>query len=60
MLVITFQNISELAEVSSYKYEVWVTLKTGEKKIICTGHIGEHKRSDGWKSLVRQMLAIGE
>lgn len=56
MLVVTLQNMSNMAEVSNYDYEVWVTTTKGTKKFIAVGEIKEHKRSDGWKALVQRVL----
>ena len=57
MLVLTFRNISEMAPVSDYEYEVWVTRTDGSKHVIKSGLITKHKRADGWEKLVRRVLA---
>ena len=56
MLVITFRNISALAPVSNYDYEVWVTKVNGDKHVITSGVLRAHRRSDGWQELVGKML----
>lgn len=56
MLVLEIRNISQMANISDYEYEVWVTTIRGTKKIIAKGTIEKHIRSDGWKQLVRRIL----
>lgn len=51
MLWVRIVNISDLAEVSDYEIEVGVN-----RKIIATGVVKGHKRSDGWRALVRKVL----
>jgi len=50
MLIIHMWNISELAEISNYKYIVKVN-----NKIIADGLIEGHKRSEGWQALIKQL-----
>lgn len=50
-LTITLRNISNLAEVSDYHYEVFINTTCIE-----SGYIRGHKRSDGWEAL---MLSLG-
>lgn len=57
MLVITFHNISNLAMVSDYDYEVWVTTRDGGKKVLSSGQIKGHIRATGWEKLVARLLA---
>lgn len=56
MLVVEVLNVTGVNEIAGYKYEVWVTTKTGRKKIIAEGEIGGHKRSDGWRALMQRIL----
>lgn len=55
MLALTFRNISNLAEVSDYEYQVLIG---GEKavRVIEQGVVQGHIRSDGWEKLVRKFL----
>jgi len=55
MLVVTVQNMSNLAEKSNYHFEVWVTTVAGKKKLIAVGDIEEHMRSDGWRKLIHRV-----
>ncbi len=56
-LIIVATNISKLAPISDYNYEVLVgdgTIKGSS--IITNGKIIGHKRDDGWKALVERIL----
>lgn len=55
MLALTFRNISNLAEVSDYEYQVLIG---GGKavRVIEQGVVQGHIRSDGWEKLVRKFL----
>lgn len=60
-LIIVIQNVTELAEVSDYKYQVLVTTRntvTGEigERPIAAGDVKQHPRIDGWEALVRRLL----
>lgn len=55
MLAVTFKNISGLAEVSDYEYEV--IIGGGDYvKVLDAGYVRGHKRSDGWEALVKRFL----
>lgn len=59
MLAITFRNISELADISDYEYQV--LLGGGKRvKIIEEGIVRNHARADGWEQLVRRLLDTRE
>lgn len=59
MLVVTLRNISNLAEVSDYEYQVLIG--GGDRiRVIETGHVRGHRRSDGWEVLVRDLAARRE
>jgi hypothetical protein len=49
-LIVSFQNISNLAEISEYKVDVWVNNRHIAGPFIVSGH----RRSDGWQELVKQ------
>lgn len=49
MLILTFRNVSDLADVSSYE---WCVLSNHD--VLAHGRIEGHTRADGWKSLVRR------
>ncbi len=56
-LIIVLTNKSNLASVSDYKYEVLVGDGTpARSKILASGTLRGHERSDGWVTLVRQLL----
>ena len=59
MLAITFRNLSNLAEISDYEYRVLVTAGD-ELRIVETGCVRGHARSDGWEQLVRRLLDTRE
>lgn len=50
MLIIKVQNITDLALVSDYRYEVLVNLE-----VIASGEVQGHVRADGWAELVRKV-----
>lgn len=56
MLLIEIQNISEMRDVSDYKYQVLVTTIQGGIKTLAKGTIVNHVREDGWRILVGRML----
>jgi hypothetical protein len=56
MLVVTLHNTSDLADVSDYHFEVWVTTATGKKRLVEVGDVVGHVRADGWKALVQRVL----
>ena len=56
-LILIIQNISALAPVSDYHYQVLVGDGTPSKSTtIAGGTITGHRRSAGWKALVRRLL----
>lgn len=55
-LIVVLQNISELAAISDYRYEVLVGDGSPRSKVIARGTVCGHKRADGWKALVQQLL----
>lgn len=55
MLAITFRNISGLAAISDYEYEVWVN-----EHCIESGFVRNHARAEGWEQLVRRLLDTRE
>lgn len=56
-LVISFRNKSNLAPISDYDYKVMVGdgSRLGSH-IIEEGEVKGHRRSDGWKALVRRIV----
>lgn len=48
-LIVTFWNISELADISDYLVGVFVN-----DKRLYAGEIHGHRRADGWQALVKQ------
>jgi len=58
-LIVVIQNISELAPVSDYRFEVLVGDGTdANSKVITSGKVFGHTRSDGWRQLVSQVLQV--
>lgn len=58
-LILVIQNISNLADVSDYNYEVLVGDGTpARSKTLATGRVGGHLRADGWQALARRVLEI--
>lgn len=56
-LIITLRNISSLAEVSDYEYKVLVGDGSPERsKVLETGTVRDHQRSEGWEALVKKFL----
>lgn len=56
-LIIVLTNMSNLAPESDYKYEVLVgDGTTSGSHTIARGEVKGHKRADGWKALVQQLL----
>lgn len=49
-LTITLRNLSDLAEVSDYHYEVSVNTRCIE-----SGYVRGHARSDGWDGLLLKL-----
>jgi len=49
-LVVSFQNISGLADVSDYKVDVWIN----DTHIAGPYRVKQHRRADGWQKLVKQ------
>lgn len=60
-LIIVMQNISDLADVSDYRYEVLIGDGTSERsKVIAAGKLEGHARVDGWKALLSQLVKEAE
>lgn len=56
-LIVIVTNISSLAPVSDYNYEVLVGDGTRERsRVIARGQVKGHKRNDGWKKLIERVL----
>lgn len=56
-LIVIIQNVSQLAPVSDYRYEVLVGDGTDAgSHSIAHGTVKKHCRDDGWKALVRRVL----
>lgn len=56
-LIIVLTNISSLAAVSDYNYEVLIGDGTPARSTtLAHGTLKGHTRSDGWKRLVEQLL----
>lgn len=56
-LIIVFTNVSHLAPVSDYNYEVLVGDGTPERsQTIVSGKIHGHERDKGWAELVKRLL----
>lgn len=55
MLAVTFRNISDLADVSDYEYEVLVG-GGNHVRVIESGLVTGHVRADGWEELVKRFL----
>lgn len=56
-LIIVLQNISALADISDYNYQVLVGDGTPERSnILAAGTLKGHCRADGWHALVNQLL----
>lgn len=56
-LILVFQNISDLAEVSDYKFEVLVGDGTPSRsRTIDSGYVRGHTRSEPYDVLVRKLI----
>lgn len=56
-LIVVLVNISDLAPVSDYRYEVMIGDGTPSRsKTIANGIVKGHKRDDGWEPLVQKLL----
>ena len=56
-LIIVLHNISNLAQVSDYRYQVLVGDGTAERsKVLAAGTVLRHERADGYKALLRALL----
>jgi len=52
-LIVVAQNISSLAAVSDYNYQVLVGDGTPERSdVIARGTVVGHRRADGWQALI--------
>jgi len=56
-LIVVLQNISELAPVSDYTYQVLVGDGGPRSKHIESGMVLGHTRADGWDVLVGKLLS---
>jgi hypothetical protein len=59
-LIVVARNISELAPTSDYEYRVVVGDGGPNSTVITSGTVKGHKRSDGWKKLIQQILKESE
>ncbi len=59
-LIVVIQNLSQIAPVSDYRYEVLVGDGSIRSKTIAKGEIKAHTRDDGWKALVQRLLDESE
>jgi hypothetical protein len=50
MLTLQVVNVSDGEPISDYRYTVYIN-----RDVISTGSIRDHKREDGWASLVKQI-----
>lgn len=56
-LILTLVNVSNLADVSDYRYAVLVGDGTPERSTpLAHGTIVGHRRAEGWQVLVRKLL----
>ena len=55
-LIITLQNVSELAPISDYYYQVLVGDGGPRSRVLESGMVKSHHRSNGWEALVRLWL----
>lgn len=56
-LILILTNVSNLAPVSDYNYEVLVGDGSPERsKVLEQGFIGSHERAEGWRALVQRVL----
>lgn len=56
-LVVIVQNISQLAPISDYNYEVLVGDGTrARSKVLATGTIKRHDRAQDWTALVQKVV----
>ena len=55
-LILVIQNVSALAPVSDYKYEVLVGNGSPRSRVLAKGEIKGHTRDDGWQALVQRLL----
>ena len=56
-LIVVLCNVSDLADVSNYTYQVMVGDGTASNsRTIVAGTVLNHTRSEGWQKLVQMML----
>lgn len=56
-LILAIRNISDLAPISDYAYEVLLGDGTATgSRVITSGEIVGHRRTDGWQVLVEKVL----
>jgi hypothetical protein len=60
-LIVVVTNITQLADISDYNYQVLVGDGTPERsKTIAMGQIKGHERAKGWKTLVQRIVDEAE
>lgn len=56
-LIVVLRNVTQLAPVSDYDYEVLLGDGTpGGSKVLASGTVTGHKRTRGWQALVQRLL----
>lgn len=55
-LIVVITNVSQLAPISDYNFEVLVGDGSPRSLTIRKGSIKSHTRADGWKALVQRVL----
>lgn len=50
-LIVVLQNTSELADISTYRYQVRIN-----DYVLEEGHVVNHPRSEGWAALLARLL----
>lgn len=55
-LIVVLRNLSSLAPVSDYAYEVLVGDGGPTSRTITEGVVKGHRRDDGWRALVQRLL----
>lgn len=55
-LIITLRNVSDLAPVSDYEYKVLVGDGGLQSRLVESGMVRGHTRTDGWIALIERLL----
>lgn len=56
-LIVVLQNMSHLADLSDYNYQVLIGDGTPDgSHTIAHGQLLKHRRADGWKPLVQRVI----